>query len=93
MLMKFVFDESKAKKLGITLDMCYSLIYDFMQKQGVFIESQNGFDAFAKARILLPKSSWFIKVIDQWYWFDDESDIDYLNEGYDCLASYRQNGV
>lgn len=100
MMMEFKFNEERAKNMGVTLDMCYASVDDYMQKKGVYpkkkgiyIESQDGFDTFAKARIQLPRSWWFLKVIDEWYWFDDENDIDYNDIGYDCLKSYLAGGV
>ncbi len=92
MMMEFKFSEEKAKNMGVTLDMCYLSVDDYMKKRGVYpksrgvyVESEDGFDAFARARIQLPQSWWFLKVIDSWYWFDDENDIDYTDDSYNCL--------
>lgn len=93
MMMEFKFNEEKAKILGITLDMCYSSVEDYMRKRNVFPESKGiyvggteVYDAFARARIQLPQSWWFLKTIDSWYWFDDENEIDYEDEAYNCLV-------
>ena len=100
MMMEFKFNEQKAIELGVTLDMCYKSVDDYMQRhnvyptnKGIYIEGADGFDAFAKARIQLPQSWWFSKTIDSWYWFDDENDRDYNDDAYNCLKSYLELGV
>lgn len=95
MMMEFKFNEEKARKcFGISASACYKKVDELLAKnniypfkQGVYIakDSQNTFDSFGSVLIRLPKTDWFLKVIDQWYWFDDENDIDYNDDEYNCL--------
>ena len=40
-----------------------------------------------------PKTKWFLKVIEKWFWFEDEDDIDWNDKGTDCLYSIYMYGA
>lgn len=60
----------------------------YMQISQEYIASdESGFNAFSILKCNLPKTKWFLKVIEKWFWFDDEDDIDWNDEGADCIHS------
>lgn len=94
MMMEFKFNEQKLKQNGLSAEMCFRTIDRFLNARGIYAketgvyvadDSQNSFDSFGSAMSRLPKSNWFLKVIDEWYWFDDENDRDYNDDEYNCL--------
>jgi hypothetical protein len=101
MMMEFRFSEEKLKENGYTKDMCFRSINRYLNKEGIYAKKEGVYIAdeeiaflpFATLRGRLPMTDWFLKVIDEWYWFDDENDIDYSDDGYNCLISYKKHGV
>ena len=94
MIMEFVLNEQKAVELGYAVEACYDVIDRLFAEFGVKPEqqgfyygpdNQNTYNACSAALHRLPASSWFLKIVDTWYWrvaSDDETDRE------DCLASY-----
>lgn len=101
MLMYFEFNEDKLKENNLTKEQCFGIIDRFFNregiyavKQGVYIADEDtGFDPFGKLRVRLPRTSWFMKVIEKWFWFDDENEIDWNSKGEDCLYTIKIRGV
>ena len=61
---------------------------------GTYIASdESGFNAFSILKCNLPKTKWFLKVIEKWFWFDDEDDIDWNDKGTDCIHFIQKYGV
>lgn len=94
MIMEFVLNEQKAEDLGYTVEACYEVLDRLFAEYGIKPDSngfykadtQAMFDACAAAVIRLPKSSWFLKVVDEWYWRVDSDDIDARE---DCLTVFN----
>lgn len=93
MIMEFYLNKKKAEALGYTVEACYEVIDRIFAEYGIKpegqgfynLDTQAMFDACAAALIRLPKSSWFLKVVDEWYWRVESDDI---SEREDCLAGY-----
>jgi hypothetical protein len=49
--------------------------------------------SFSILKCNLPKTKWFLKVIEKWFWFDDEDDIDWNDKGTDCIHFIQKYGV
>lgn len=82
--MYFEFNEHKLKQNNLTKEQCFTV------QQGAYIASdESGFNAFSILKCNLPKAKWFLKVIEKWFWFDDEEDIDWNDKGADCLYSIQ----
>lgn len=96
MKMEFVFDKNKLKENGYTEDKCLNVIRNHFSKynsktiketkKGVFEGSENDWSAFGTTA-KLPYTSWFLKVIKEWYWYVDEGDGLGIQKE-DCLKSY-----
>ena len=95
--MEFVLNEEKAAELGFTVEVCYDIIDRLFAEYGVFPESQgfyrgpddqNTYDACSAALHRLPASSWFLKVVEEWYWRVTSEDI---SDREDCLKSYYES--
>lgn len=101
MMMYFEFNEDKLKQNNLTKEQCFSVIDKVMNEYGVhanqpgiYIASdESGFNAFSILKCNLPKTKWFLKVIEKWFWFDDEDDIDRNDKGADCLHSIYMYGA
>ncbi len=95
--MEFIFDEDKLKIEGYTETECLDVVRALFKKYdkdnsiiethpGFFegTDKQDDFNAFgASARLI--DTSWFLKVIREWYWYSDEGQGE---EKEDCLKSY-----
>lgn len=102
MKMEFIFDKDKLKKEGYTEEQCLNAIRKHFNsyksetvketKPGFFDGTDEDWDAFASAS-RFPYTSWFLKVIKEWYWYIDEED-GLGEQKEDCLESYyRINAV
>ena len=78
MMMYFEFNEHKLKQNNLTKEQCFRVIDKVMNEYGVYANQ--------------PKTKWFLKVIEKWFWFDDEDDIDWNDEGADCIHSIQKYG-
>ena len=96
MIMEFVLNEQKANELGYTVEACYDVIDRLFAEYGIQPEKQgfyrgpNGqhmFDACTSTSSRLTASSWFLSVVEEWYWRVDSDDIAARE---DCLASYHR---
>lgn len=101
MLMKFKFNEEKARNvLNAPVNACYLKIDELLAKDGIYPKERGvylatekkGFHPFASLVCILPETTWFLKVIDEWYWFDDSSNCDYDDDSYNCLVSMEKYG-
>lgn len=101
MMMYFEFNEDKLKQNNLTKEQCFSIIDKVMNEYGVYANQpgiyiasdESGFNAFSILKCNLPKTKWFLKVIEKWFWFDDEDDIDWNDKGADCIHSIQKYGV
>ena len=101
MMMYFEFNEDRLKQNHFTQEQCFSVIDKVMNEYGVYANQpgtyialdESGFNAFSILKCNLPKTKWFLKVIEKWFWFDDEDDIDWNDEGADCIHSIQKYGV
>ena len=101
MMIYFDFDKDRLKQNNLTKEQCFSVIDKVMNEYGVYanqpgiyIESdESGFNAFSILKWNLPKTKWFLRVIEKWFWFEDEDDIDWNDKGTDCLYSIYMYGA
>lgn len=74
MMMYFEFNEDKLKQNNLTQEQCFRVIDKVMNEYGVhanqlgtYIASdESGFKAFSILKCNLPKTKWFLKVIEKW---------------------------
>lgn len=94
MIMEFVLNNKKAEALGYTVEACYAVIDRIFAEYGVKPEhqgfykglnKQHMYDACTVVSNRLLASSWFLKVVEEWYWRVKSDDI---TSREDCLASY-----
>lgn len=98
MKMEFIFDKDKLEQAGYKEEQCLNAIRKHFDQyksktikeieKGVFEGTDNDWDAFASAS-RFPYTSWFLKVIKEWYWYVDEGDGLGEQKG-DCLKSYYE---
>lgn len=98
MKMEFIFDKNKLRKTGYKEEQCLNAIRNHFNayKSNTIIEIENGiwkgeeddWNAFASAS-RFPYTSWFLKVIKEWYWYIDEGD-GLGEQKEDCLQSYYE---
>ena len=96
MMMYFEFNEDRLKQNNLTKEQCFTVIDKVMNEYGVhanqpgiYIASdESGFNAFSILKCNLPKTKWFLKVIEKWFWFDDEDDIDWNDEDNKMVAIF-----
>ena len=97
MLMEIYLSEEKAKKNNIDLNECYQKIDKYFKSRGVEIVSKGiykgvkeDFDTFVIAQEQLPRTKWFLKVVDQMVYklFGDTPDSPEYRE--DALKTYYQ---
>lgn len=98
MKMEFIFDKQKLKKEGYKEEQCFDAIRRHFQeynsktikeiKRGVFEGSEDDWNAFGSTA-RFPYTSWFLKVIKEWYWYVDEGD-GLGEQKEDCLQSYYE---
>lgn len=101
MMMYFEFNEDRLKKHNLTKEQCFSVIDKVMNQNGIYAKQsgtyitpeKSGFDAFSLLKCKLPKTKWFLNVIEKWFWFDDENDVDWNDVGADCIHSINIYGV
>ena len=94
MIMEFYLNEKKAEELGYTVEACYEVIdrifaeYDIKSESQGFYRGPNKqhmYDACIMTSNRLLASSWFLKVVEEWYWRVKSDDI---GARENCLASY-----
>lgn len=98
MKMEFIFDKNKLNKNGFKEEQCLSAIRKHFERyksntinetsKGIFEGAEDDWNAFASASIF-PYTSWFLKVIKEWYWFVDEGD-GLGEQKEDCLEAYYE---
>lgn len=98
MKMIFVFDKEKLKKNGYKEEQCFKAIRNHFNsyksktirevENGVWEGEEEDWNAFG-ATARFPYTSWFLKVIKEWYWFVDEGD-GLGEQKEDCLQSYYE---
>ena len=96
MKMIFKFDKDKLKKEGYNEEKCFAAIRRHFNsfksstikevKNGVFEGSEDDWNAFGTTA-RFPYTTWFLKVIKEWYWFVDEGD-GLGEQKEDCLEAY-----
>lgn len=101
MMMYFEFNEDRLIQNHFTQEQCFSVIDKVMNEYGVYANQpgtyiasdESGFNAFSILKCNLPKTKWFLKVIEKCFWFDDEDDIDWNDECADCIHSIQKHGA
>lgn len=98
MKMEFIFDNNKLQKEGYDEEKCLDAIRKHFKgynsktiketKKGFFEGTKDDWNAFGSTA-RLPYTSWFLKVIKEWYWYVDEGDGQGLQKE-DCLQSYYE---
>ena len=101
MKMVFIFDKERLESSGYKEEQCLNAIRKHFDsynsntikeiEKGVFEGSEDDWNAFG-ATARFPYTSWFLKVIKEWYWYVDEGDG--LGERKeDFLKSYYEVNV
>lgn len=94
MMMEIFLNEEKAKANHFNIKKCYEALDNFFEErnikkmdQGVYqgCDNQESFTAFGVAIVHLPRTNWFLKIVDEWYWRADSDDIE---DREDCLEAY-----
>ena len=74
MMMEIYLSIEKAKHYNIDIDKCYDKIDKYFIENGdkkistgIYKGNDKDFDTIMGAQWNLPKTSWFLKIIDQWY--------------------------
>lgn len=91
MKMEFIIDDEKCKKEGFEKADCYIVIRKHFDKwnkngtikeiqEGIFVGEEDDINAFGST-FSLTDTNWFLKVIKEWYWYNED-------EKEDCLKSY-----
>lgn len=98
MKMEFIFDKEKLNKYGYKEEQCLNAIRKHFNsyhsktiketKNGFFEGEDDDWSAFGSAS-RFPYTSWFLKVIKEWYWYIDEEDGQ-GEQKEDCLQSYYE---
>lgn len=96
MIMEFIFSEQKAIENNYDIEKCYGIVDRYFAKhdikkigEGVYQapDTQQAYSAFGGAVWDFPDTSWFLKVIDEWYWRAESDDIE---DREDCLKAYYE---
>ncbi|NBK96761.1 MAG: hypothetical protein EOM50_01850 [Erysipelotrichia bacterium] len=94
MMMEVFLSEEKAIANNYDINQCHEVIDNFFAKRGIkkvaegvysAPDSQNAFTAFGVATGKFPRSSWFLKIVDEWY-LRFESDA--IEDREDCIEVY-----
>ena len=92
MMMEIYLSIEKAKHYNIDIDKCYDKIDKYFIENGVkkistgiYKGNDKDFDTIMGAQWNLPKTSWFLIIIDQWYCRYEGDTIEYRE---DALESY-----
>ena len=98
MKMEFIFDKQKLEQAGYTEEQCLNAIRKHFKSynsstiretsKGFFEGVEDDWNAFG-ATARFPYTSWFLKVIKEWYWYLDEDD-GLGEQKEDCLQSYYE---
>ena len=74
MMMEMFLNEQKAKDNHIDIEECYLQVDRFFEKhgvtkleKGVYKGDHDALQAMVKMQWNLPQTSWFLKIVDQWY--------------------------
>lgn len=96
--MEFIFDKNKLKQAQYSEKQCLDVIRRYFNqynsktikevKKGIFEGTDDDWNAFASMS-RLPYTSWFLKVIKEWYWYVDEGDGLGEQKG-NCLEAYYE---
>ena len=94
MMMEMFLNEQKAKENNIDIEECYLKVDRFFKRRGVmkldkgvYFGEKSDFDAFMEAQWDLPKTPWFLKIVDKWYFRYGGDTIEYRE---DALKSYYE---
>ena len=105
MKMEFIFDKDKLKKEGYTEEQCLAEIRKYFDNcksptikevgKGVYVGADEDWNHFGWT-VEFPYTTWFLKVIKEWYWYVDEGD-GLGEQKEDCLEAYykvqARNGI
>lgn len=83
--MQFIFDEFKLSNNNLILDDVLNKLRDYFKSHniketaiGLFEGKDSDFGYFTLCVAKLPKASWFMDYIKEWYWFIDDGYEDVL---------------
>ena len=94
MMMEIFLSEEKAKKYGYNIIKYYEIMDQYFTSHGVkkisqgVYKGENNNDVFTtimSAQWDLPKTDWFLKIVDKWYCRYEGDTIEYRE---DALESY-----
>lgn len=94
MMMEIFLNRDKAKFHNYSIEKCYELLDQHFSNYnvkkistGIYFGTDTDFTAFAIAATRLPKTDWFLKIVDEWYW---RADSDKIEDRDDCLKEYYE---
>ena len=94
MMMEIYFSKEKALEHKLSIKKIYQAIDEFFEErnvkkigEGVYLTTEKNAGAFILASAKFPKTSWFLKIIDQWYWREEGIS---LEDRIDCLKEYYE---
>ncbi|MCR0568902.1 hypothetical protein MKC54_09740 [[Clostridium] innocuum] len=94
MMMEIFLNRKKAEENQISVSNCYKILDDYFVgkgikkiNEGIYAGNDDDFAAFSIAAVRLPKTTWFLKVIDKWYWRAEGDDIE---DREDCLKTWNE---
>ncbi len=92
MMMEIYLSKEKALQHNIDINECYDKIDKYFIKNGVkkmstgiYKGNDKDFDTIMNAQWKLPKTNWFLKIVDKWYCRYEGDTIGYRE---DALESY-----
>lgn len=94
MMMEIFLSKEKAKANQISIENCYKILDHYFKEkgiqkisEGIYLGNDDDFPSFTVAAVRLPKTSWFLKVVDEWYWRTESDDIE---DREDCLETWYE---
>ena len=100
MMMEVFLSEEKAKKQGYDIQKYYSILDDYFisngvkkLSQGIYKGTVDHFNTFMAAQWDLPKTSWFLKIVDKWYCRYEGDTIEYREDALEIYYRVKARNV
>lgn len=84
MMMEIFLSEEKAKQYGYNVVKYYEMLDQYFTShgikklsQGIYKGTDSDFQIVMEAQCDLPKTSWFLKIVDKWYCRYEGDTIEY----------------
>ena len=97
MMMEVFLSEEKAKLHNIDIKKCYKIIDDYFYNhgvkklsQGVYLRTDKDFGTISSIQTSLPRTNWFLKVVDEFYCRYEGDTIDYREDALEAYYKVRE---